>query len=65
MNNHQIRHIAQVIHLTAFAQFGVFGYAGLTPQPVDWLSVNLSGAVFLVAQGAAVLLLGLIREEGL
>jgi len=63
MNNHQIRHIAQVANVTAFAQFGVFGYAGLQSEPIDWLAVVVSGGVFALLQLLAGWVLGSVREE--
>ena len=63
MNGHQIRHIAHVFNVAAFAEFGVFGYAGLKAQPMDWLAIGASAAVFLLGQGLAVYLLGFVAEE--
>jgi succinate dehydrogenase hydrophobic anchor subunit len=62
MNNHQIRHMAQAINVTAFAQFGVFGYAGLKTQTMDWLAIGVSAVAFLILQLVAVYLLGFVSE---
>jgi hypothetical protein len=63
MNGHQIRHIAQVFNVAAFAEFGVLGYAGLKVEPMDWLAIGASAAVFLLGQALAVYLLGFVAEE--
>ena len=63
MNGHQIRHIAHVFNVAAFAEFGLFGYAGLKAQPMDWLAIIASAVLFLVGQGSAVYLLGFASED--
>ena len=39
MNNAQLKHIVIVLHAIAVGLFAVFGYTGLTAQPVHWLLV--------------------------
>lgn len=62
MNNEQLKHIAAALHAIALAQFAVFGYIGLTAQPVAWVQLVLSTIGFLNIEFVAVWVLSFIRE---
>lgn len=42
MNSPQIRHIASVFSLIAFAEFGAFGYTALKAHPIAWAELAIS-----------------------
>lgn len=64
MNNEQLKHIATMLHALALAQFAVFGYTGLTAQPVQWLQIGLSTLGFLNVEFIAVWVLSFVRDTG-
>ena len=64
MNNDQLKHIAAALHAIALAQFAVFGYTGLTVQPLAWIQLILSTIGFFNIEFVAVWVLSYVRESG-
>ena len=50
MNDDQLKHIASVFNLMAFAEFGAFGYAAINAHPVAWVKLALAAAGFINLQ---------------
>ncbi|MDD5319223.1 MAG: hypothetical protein PHD43_01155 [Methylococcales bacterium] len=64
MNNDQLKHIVTVLHAISIGLFAVFGYAGLTVQPVQWLQISVAALGFLNIEFLAIWVLSYIRNEG-
>jgi hypothetical protein len=63
MNNQQLKHIVSVLNSIAVAQFAVFGYTGLTSDPVQWLQIGLSSLGFLNIQFIALWVLSFSQNN--
>ena len=50
MNDDQLKHVASVFNLMAFAEFGAFGYAAINADPVVWGKLALAAAGFINLQ---------------
>ena len=64
MNNDQLKHIVTVLHAISVGLFVVFGYTGLTAQPVQWLQIGFAALGFLNIECLAVWVLSYIRNRG-
>lgn len=63
MNNDQLKHIASVFSLMAFAEFGAFGYAAINTVPPDWVKLALAAIGFLNLQWFAVWVLSFLQNK--
>lgn len=63
MNNDQLKHIASVFSLMAFAEFGAFGYAAINTFPVGWMKLALAAIGFLNLQWFAVWVLSFLQNK--
>jgi hypothetical protein len=63
MNADQIKHIASVFSLIAFAEFGAFGYTAIEATPIGWSGLAISGLIFMNLQAFAVWVLSFLKEE--
>ena len=64
MNADQIKHIASIFSLIAFAEFGAFGYTSIQADPISWTELALSALGFFNLQAFAVWTLSYLKEEG-
>ena len=63
MNDDQLKHIASVFNLIAFAEFGAFGYAAINTYPVSWVKLALAAAGFINLQWFAVWVLSFLKDK--
>ena len=63
MNDDQLKHIASVFNLMAFAEFGAFGYAAINAYPVAWVKLTLAAAGFINLQWFAVWVLSFLKDK--
>ena len=63
MNDDQLKHVASVFNLMAFAEFGAFGYAAINADPVVWGKLALAAAGFINLQWFAVWVLSFLKDK--
>ena len=61
MNDEQLKYIAGVFNLIAFAEFGAFGYAAINVHPVAWVKLVLAAIGFANLQWIAVWVLSFLE----